>query len=167
MKYVTLDTGLNGAMILYRDAKPVDGLVFEKMGRGINLPPIIEKLNKWKPEIIYIEGIPTMPHQGVKQTATQWFVFGQCETIAELYSPKQEIIPAIRWASFTKKLSINPSNPSKVIAQELVEKFYPSFIENFRLRKYRGVRKVHDGIADCLCINMYIARDNFLDFLTP
>ena len=163
MKYVSLDTGLRGAMVLFEETTPVDGLTFERNGRGLLLHPIIDTLLSWKPDKIYIEGIPAMPNQSVKATATQWYVFGQCETLSEIYAEEMEIIPVQRWTSFTKRLTPYPHNPSKIIAQELSNKFYPDFSKDFLGRKYRGQRKLHDGIADCLCMNMYIQRDIFLD----
>ena len=165
MDYVTIDTGLNGAMVGFKNGKPMEGLTFQRLGLGIASHPILELLEKWQPSTIYIEGIPAMPKQSVKSTATQWFVFGQCFTLAEMHSERLEIVPAIRWAGFTKRLSATPNNPSKAIAQELVNKFYADFAEPYRLRRYKGVRKVHDGIADCLCLNMYVQRDIFVDHL--
>jgi hypothetical protein len=134
-------------------------LRFEKQGKGIDSFEVAEFLAKHSPDKIFVEEIPAMPRQGVKSLATQWFVVGQCHTLATLYCEHVEYIPASRWTSFTKRLAPIPGKTSKEVARELAIRFFPDFSKRFTKRK------LHDGIADCLCILMYIDRDKFIDFL--
>lgn len=160
MRYVTLDTGLSGAMILFHDGIPKEALTFRRMGMGINSFDVARQLKLWKPEKIYVEEITVMPQQGAKSTATQFFVVGQCHTLAQLNCGHVEYIHPRTWSSFTKRLSVNPHNPSKVIAQELAPRFFPQFVQQFKAK--RG-KKFHDGITDCLCIDLYVNRDRYVD----
>ena len=43
MKYVTIDTGLKGAMILFEYFEPIDALLFKRMGQGIDPFEVAEK----------------------------------------------------------------------------------------------------------------------------
>ena len=162
MKYVTLDTGLKGAMVLFEYFEPVDSLAFEKMGQGVDSFKIAEKLREWEPDRIYIEQITARPKQSAKATATQFFVVGQCHTLAQIHCDHVEYIYPQTWTSFTKRLSHSQGEPSKVIAQELAMKFYPEFCKPYLTPRSR---KVHDGIADCLCIHMYVHRDHYISSL--
>lgn len=164
MRYITLDTGKKGAMVLFEDGKPLEALAFEAMGRGVDVYEIEIALMDWQPEIAYIELITPRPGQSAKSTFTQGYVCGQCEAIAQLAAiPEIEYIPPQRWTNFTKRLSPRPEQTSKQIAQELTAKFYSKFAAPYKSK--RGHKLYHDGIADCLCINMYIQRDKFIDFL--
>jgi len=156
--YVILDTGQKGAMILYDDLGPVEGFVFKKVGHGINLHDIDKKLKEWKPEKIYVERIGVRPRQGAQQTATQFTIVGQCYALCELNCSEVEYIYPQTWTAFTKRLVENSERPSKEIAQELTRKYYPDYAQ-----KYFKVKLYHDGIADCLAMNLYIQRDIYLD----
>ena len=163
MSYITLDTGLNGAMVLWDEFfNPLDGLTFKKFGMGINPFEIDKKLKEWKAEKIYIERVGARPNQGSKSTFTQGFVCGQLHTISQFNCDHVEYIWSMQWTSFTKKLSAFPENPSKIIALELAERFFPCFIQDFKTPRSK---KAHDGIVDCLAIGIYINRDNYIDFL--
>lgn len=164
MNYCVIDTGLKGAVLFCKNGKPYEALTLKRDGRGINVHELAEKFSEWRPEVIYVEGILTKPGQSITATATQYLVFGQLQGIAQMFARQYvEIIPAQRWSAFTKKFSANPYNPSKVIAQELSQLFFPSFVEDYRTRAHKGVRKVHDGVADALCLHVYIERDFYLD----
>lgn len=165
MKYCCLDTGLEGALLLCENGRPIEALRFEREGRGLKLNPIVEFLNTHKPDKTYLEGILIKPGQSSKALATQWLVYGQCQTLAQLYSKELEIVPAIRWTSFTKRLSRTPHLQSKVAMQEIAERFFPRWADPYRRRKFRGVRKIHDGVADCLGMHIYVERDFYADLL--
>ena len=167
MKYLCLDTGLDGAILFCEKSEPVDALRFTREGRGLFLPPIVEFIKERKPDKIYMEGILIKPGQSSKALATQWLVYGQCQTIAQLFCDEVEVVPAIRWTSFTKRLSSNPSQPSKVCMQEIAERFFGEWADSYRLRKFRGHRKIHDGVADCLGLHCYVERDKFVDLILP
>ena len=156
--YAIIDTGQKGAMILYDDLGPVEGFVFKKVGHGVNLHDIDEKLKQWKPNKIYVERIGVRPLQGARQTATQFLVVGQCYALCELNCSEVEYIYPQTWTAFTKRLVKNSHQPSKDIAQELTRRYYPSFAQQYFKRKL-----YHDGIADCLAINLYIQRDIYLE----
>lgn len=163
MSYVTLDTGLKGAMVLFdNDGVPAAGLRFKKTKMGIDIFEVQSALRVWSPNKIYIERVMGRPRQSSTATFTQGIVFGQLSAIASVWCAHVEYIWAVQWTGFTKRLSVDPTQESKVIAQELVEKHYPRFADN-----YRGKinKKCHDGIADCLCINIYLERDKYLDNL--
>jgi len=159
LKFAIIDTGIKGAIIIAQNGEPVDALRFERQGQGIDSFEVAQFLTRHSPRKIYIEQVPAMPRQGVKSTATQWFVVGQCHTLATLYSEHVEYIPASRWSAFTKRLSPIKNKTSKEVARDLAIQFFPTFSKKFTKRK------LHDGVADCLCILMYIERDKFVDFL--
>ena len=163
MKYVTIDTGLKGAMVLFELFEPADSLTFKKMGQGIDSFEVAEKLKEWKPDRIYVEQISARPKQSAKSTFTQAFVVGQCHTLSQLHCDYVEYIYPQTWSSFTKRLSHDQNRPSKDIAQELALKFYPEFCQPYLTPRSK---KVHDGIADALCLHMYVNRDAFLSSIT-
>jgi hypothetical protein len=160
-RYLTLDTGAKGAMILWEDAIPVEGLVFKKLGKGVDVRAICDQILEWCPEIIYIEHFPPRPMQGVISTSSQWRTFGQIESVCKLYCDHVEYIWVASWTSFTKRLSVDPQLPMKTIAQELTAKYFPEFAAPYKKRKL-----YQDGISDCLGIGIYINRDDYIDDLT-
>ena len=164
MSYAVIDTGAKGAMILFDDLGVIDSLVFERMGQGINSFKVAEKLQEWRPQQIYVEQISARPNQSAVATFTQAFIVGQLHTLSQLHCDYVEYIYPQTWTSFTKRLSSKPNRPSKEIAQELAAKFYSKESEQYRSK--RGKKLIHDGIADVLCINLYIRRDDYLDYLT-
>lgn len=163
IKYITLDTGIKGAMVLFENGKPVEALGFKRQGQGIDIHHAAAKLYQWHTDLIYIEAITARPGQGAKATFTQGLVVGQCDALAKLYCKTIEHIYPQTWTSFTKRLSTSPGNPSKVIAQELTGTHFFEFAAQHKSK--RGHKKYHDGIADCLCISIYIERDSYIDLL--
>ena len=163
MTYVTMDTGLKGAMVLWDMFAPIDSLVFERMGQGIDSFKVAEKLKEWSPDKIYVEQISARPNQSAKATFSQAFVVGQLHTLSQLHCDHVEYFYPQTWTAFTKRLSENPGRESKVIAQELSAKFFPEMSEEYR--STRGHKKIQDGIADALCINLYVQRDMYLDYV--
>jgi len=160
MKYVTLDTGFKGAMILWQDTTPIEAFLFKKVGTGINIREVADKLIDWNPGKIYIEIFPPQPYQGVGQTSAQWRVIGQLDSICMLFCDVIEYIYVATWTSFTKRLSANPSQPNKKISQELCLKYFYDFSV-----EYKKIKLVHDGVADCLTIGIYVNRDDYIDDL--
>ncbi len=160
MIYVTLDTGFKGAMVLWQDATPIDAMVFKKVGKGINIREVSDKLLEWNPEKIYIEIFPPQPYQGVGQTSAQWRVIGQLDSICTMFCDFIEYIYVATWTSFTKRLSADPTQKNKTISQELSFKYFPEFS-----LRYRKTKLVHDGIADCLVIGIYVNRDDYINDL--
>jgi len=158
-----MDTGLKGAMILWDYYLPIDSLCFERMGSGIDSFKVAEKLKEWNPDRMYVEQISPRPNQSAKATFTQAFVVGQCHTLSQLHCEYVEYIYPQTWTAFTKRLSETPTAKSKVIAQELAPKFFPEMAESYRSK--RGHKIVHDGIADALCLNLYVQRDLYLEHL--
>jgi hypothetical protein len=164
MRFVTLDTGYKGAMVLFDiveplgEIQPIEAFEFKKLGVGINIHEIKDKLQLWNPETIYIEIFPPQPYQGVKQTSSQWRVIGQLETLCQLCCWVEYIYVAT-WTAFTKRLSTSPS-ANKQISQELVDRYFMDFAKPYKKRKL-----YHDGIADCLAMGLYVLRDNYLDDL--
>ncbi len=158
MKYITLDTGFKGGMVLFDNHLPIDAFAFHKVGKGINLHEVDEKIDEWNPDVIYIEIFPPQPYQGVSTTAAQWRVIGALETICQLNCTRVEYIYVATWTSFTKRLSHTPGLPNKKISQELTARYFSKFAESWKKRKL-----YHDGIADCLAIGIYINRDEYLN----
>lgn len=163
MKYVTIDTGLKGAMVLFDFFEPIDALTFERMGQGIDSFKVNDKLKEWKPDRIYIEQISARPNQNAKATFTQALVYGQTHSMAQLNCEFLEYIYPQTWSAFTKRLSHDQHRPSKEIAAELAVKFYPEFCQPYLTPRSK---KVHDGLADALCLHMYVHRDHFISMLT-
>lgn len=161
MKYVTIDTGLKGAMILFEFFEPIDALTFERMGQGIDSFKVAAKLKEWQPDRIYIEAISARPNQSAKATFTQALVYGQTHSIAQLHCDFLEYIYPQTWSAFTKRLSHNPGK-SKEIAAELAVKFFPDFCQPYFTPRSK---KIHDGIADALCLHIYVNRDEYLSSL--
>jgi hypothetical protein len=161
---VTLDTGVKGAMVLFENGQPIEGHTFVRMGQGIDPFRIVQALKRWRADNIYIEAISARPYQGVKATATQFFIVGQCHTIAQLNFETVEYINPRTWSSFTKRLSVTPAATSKEIAQELGYKYYADFSSKYASKRNKII---HDGIADCLAINLYINRDIYVDDVIP
>ena len=162
MKYVTIDTGLKGAMVLVDFFEPVDALTFKRMGQGIDSFEVAEKLKEWKPDRIYIEAISARPNQSTKATFTQALVYGQTHSIAQLHCEYLEYIYPQTWTAFTKRLSDQPNRPSKEIAAELAVRFFPEFCQPYFTPRSK---KIHDGIADALCLHIYVNRDEYLSSL--
>ena len=160
MKYVTLDTGLKGAAVLWEDARPIEGYAFKQKGVGIDVRELCDILLEWCPDRIIIEIFPPQPYQGVAQTSKQWRVIGQIEAVCSIYCDEIEYVYVATWTSFTKRLSVNPTLQNKKISQELTAKYFPEFAAKYMKRKL-----FHDGIADCLCIGIYINRDDYIDDL--
>ena len=161
MRYITLDTGVNGAMVLFEMFEPVEALPFTRMGRGINPFEVDHYMKKWEADRIFIESITPRPYQGAKSTATQFLVIGQCHTLAQLNHQTVEYIFPQTWSSFTKRLSKDPTQKQKKIAQELAKRFFSDFCKPWTNRS----NNIHDGIADCLGIHMYIERDTYVDYV--
>jgi len=157
MQFVTLDTGFKGAMVLFEGTRPLDALTFYKIGNGINISEVSQTLEKWKPERVFIEIFPPQPYQGVKATSSQWKVIGQLDAICQLQT-EVEYIYVSTWTSFTKRLSLNPLQKNKQISQELTHAYFSQFSEPYKKRKL-----YHDGIADCLCLSLYVNRDHYVD----
>jgi hypothetical protein len=160
MKYCIIDTGFKGSIVLFEDAVPIDAFLFKKIGSGINIREASDKILEWIPEKVYIEIFPAQPYQGVSTTAAQWRVIGQIDAICMMFCDVIEYIYVATWTSFTKRLSLDPNQPNKNISQELSWKYYPEFS-----LIYKKTKLIHDGVADCLTIGLYVNRDEYLEDL--
>lgn len=165
MRFVTLDTGFKGAMVLFDiveplgEAQPIEAFAFKKVGVGVNIGEIQDKIHLWCPQTVYIEIFPPQPYQGVDQTSKQWRVIGQLETVCRLYC-RVEYVYVATWTAFTKRLSKGRNLPNKAISQELVDRYHQEFAKPFKKRKL-----YHDGVADCLAMGLYVLRDQYIDDL--
>lgn len=157
--YAVIDTGLNGAVVFFdsETKMPVDSYLMEPTDVGINTNNLYISLAKFSPEIVYVERIPAMPKQSVNTTAKQFFVVGQIyATTMRLRCPVVEVWPAT-WTSFVKRV-MGSDMASKKLAQVVAKKYYPIFSKHYTPRS-----KIHDGVADCLAINLWVNMEIFAD----
>ena len=157
--YAIIDTGLNGAVVFFdsETKMPVDSYLMEPNDVGINANNLYISLAKYSPDTIYIERVPAMPKQSVNTTAKQFFVVGQIyATVMRLRCPLVEVWPAT-WTSFVKRV-MGSDMTSKKLAQVVAKKYYPIFSKHYTPRS-----KIHDGVADCLAINIWVNMEIFAD----
>lgn len=162
MSHVIIDPGKNGAALVAEGCIPLDAYLLKPLRYGIDVADLREKLSEWQGlygwRDIYVEVPPPRPHQGVHQTAVQFFIIGQIDS--SLYGIGEtlyEINPST-WTAFTKRLSSTPGAKAKVQAQELCRRYYPEFIQEWIPKT-----KIHDGVADCLAMLLYVNRDTYVD----
>jgi hypothetical protein len=162
MRIAYIDPGYKGAAVLFEGSKPLDAFKFIKEGKNINVQQIELVLISWQVEKVYLENIMPRPLQSATSTFYQGVAFGAALTVSQLCCVPVELIPPQTWTAFTKRLSRAPQRTSKEIAQELTKRFFHDFASAYKSKR---AKKYHDGIADCLCIQIYVNRDSYLDLL--
>ncbi len=163
MRILYIDPGYRGAAILFIDDKPVEAYCFTKEGKNIDVIAFESVLWSLSPDKIYLEHIGPRPGQHASSTFYQGLAYGSTLTMCQINCRSVELIWPQTWTSFTKRLSTDPKRTSKEIAQELTRKFYPKFAEIYKSKR---AKKFHDGIADALCIQIYVNRDQYLQYLS-
>lgn len=160
--HCVIDPGLNGAIVYFEENRPIALLQFKESVHGIYVNPVAAFIEHYKPQVIYIEEPPKVPNQSVKSTARQWFILGQVATAAETYCERVEFLLVRSWSSFCARLSTEPIKKGKQIpkklSKELAKKYFPEVVE-----KVTGPRGgIHDGVTDCLCMQIYLDRDKYI-----
>lgn len=162
MSYVVIDPGKTGAAVILEGCQPMDAYAMKSQNFGIDVGDFKERLTEWHAlygwEDVWLEMPTPRPNQGCHQTAVQFYIVGQ--TIASLYgigTTVHEVNPST-WTAFTNRLSLYPGTDSKKQVQGLCRRYFPEFI-----RDWIPKTKIHDGVADCLAISLYVNRDTYAD----
>ena len=162
MSYVVIDPGKTGAAVLLEGCQPIHAYAMRSQSFGIDVGDLREELLSWHHlygwEEVWLEMPTPRPKQGCHQTAVQFYIVGQ--TMAAIYgvgSSIHEVNPST-WTAFTKRLSHNPGADAKKQAQELCHRYFPEFVKDWVPKT-----KIHDGVADCLAISLYVNRDTYVD----
>lgn len=159
---MVIDPGKTGAAVILEGCQPLEGYAMQSQNFGIDVGSLRDTLLEWQGlygwEDVWLEMPTPRPRQGCHQTAVQFYIVGQ--TIASLYgigTTVYELNPST-WTAFTKRLSRDPGADSKKQAQELCHRYFPEFA-----RGWIPKTKIHDGVADCLAISLYVNRDTYVD----
>lgn len=163
-KTVVIDPGKQGAAIAFCGMEPVASYYFKacEFTRGIDNAEFYEWLEHYAPDNIFIEKIDSIPHQGVKSTATQFFVYGQTYATCLMANELCVIVdlPTQSWTTYIKKLSykLEPTIlKSKEAAYRVASAVYPDFVE-----QHRKTKNVPDCITDCLAMFLYAQTLNIV-----
>lgn len=142
IKVLGIDPGKSGGLALVNG----DGLQTWPMPMAGNVPDTLELsviFRAYKPDVIVLEKVHSMPGQGVSSTFTFGRGYGRLEGIAEALAIRVELISPQRW----KNLVLTDTAKDKEAAIEYCRRRYPSL--NLVLPR---CRKPHEGIADAICI---------------
>jgi hypothetical protein len=150
--FIFVDTGLKGAAVLFRETLPLRAFRLKKniKGRGIQLQPFIEFLKGLPTGTIPIIEDPPKVQRSLTTTSTQYIVVGQIISAIETeLTPEMEWINANSWIAMVRRLYKGrrfKDNKERSICYAMES--YPHWVPE-------GVDKIHDGIADCLCMASY------------
>lgn len=150
--FLFVDTGLKGATVLFAESQPLRAFRLKKniQGRGILLQPFIEFLKGLPTNTIVIIEDPPKVQRSLTTTSTQYIVVGQIISAIEIeVRPDFEWINANNWIAQVRRFYKGvrfKDNKERSIAFAM--KHYPKWVPE-------GVQKIHDGIADCLCMAYY------------
>ena len=163
-----IDPGLKGAAVLFDDVRPVSSFCFSVGFSGIDIykfNDFIEGIYKSYPECrVYIEKIDPFPGQNIKTSTRQFFVLGQTYAIVERYFNTVYKVPPQSWTPYLKKFCLRNFQfigKSKEVAQVVSRQCFPEFA-HLHIPK-RGF-KVHDGVADCLSISIWLNKLYWTDW---
>ena len=156
-----VDTGLSGACVLFEQTQPLRAFRFKKNfeGRGIQLKPFINFLNSLPSETIPIIEDPAKVQRSLTSTSTQYIVVGQIISAIEMgLHADMEWVSSNSWTALTKRVYKGRRfKDSKERSKAFAFAHYPTFGQKDG--------KLHDGIADCLCMAKYyfLEQEKILD----
>lgn len=169
-RYVVIDTGLDGCALLVEKQEngspvPLDHFLFKEAGwrDGIDPRAFEYVLSKWNVETFHVERVPIIPHN-TKTLAKQFFIIGQIWSII-MFSNENVVINDFypkTWQSHTRR-HLRPSEAnlaSKKQSQIISKLYFPEFFESNKKRS-----NIHDGLADCLSMLLYVEREYFSQFV--
>lgn len=146
-----VDTGINGACVLFHQSQPRQAFRFQKnfKGKGIKLKPFIEFLNTLPPETLPIIEDPARVQRSLTTTSTQYIVVGQIISAIELTMSKDmEWINSNSWTALVKRVYKGRRfKDNKERSITFASAHYSDWVPEDR--------KLHDGTADCLCMAYY------------
>ncbi len=161
---VSIDTGKQGAAVLWRGREIVDVYLFEEWQDGINARHFNDWLTGYSKlgQISFaIERVPTIPNQSVKTTSKQFNAVGATYAICMLHSESIVDFYPNQWVTLIRRLLRDSDSHAKKMSQRVVAKYFPDIFEKYKKRK-----KCHDGVCDAICIGMYAKIEHFAMLVT-
>lgn len=169
-RYVVIDTGLDGCALLVETKEsgepiPKEAFFFRSdiWSDGINPRNLKSILDRWDVSDYYVERVPIIPHN-TKSMCKQFFTIGQIWGVLMVSDEDVSLTDFYprTWQSHARRY-LEPSErklATKKQAQMLSERYFPEF---FKLHKKRS--NIHDGLADCLSMLLYVERRYFSQFV--
>ena len=153
MTFISIDPGKKGALVVWENGMPVEGLRFKGSEHGIELAKINECLKKFKPEIAFLEKIIPGQRKGKRSAAVQFTIIGQLIALIELNQIELKLVAPMTWASYLKKrLGFHKSTKAKDASLELCLKFYADFVKSTMTKREKVFP---DGVTDAVAIGHY------------
>jgi hypothetical protein len=160
LKFIVVDPGKIGAAVKFKNfgtsVEAIESLEFEFTDNAIHTKSILKFFDSV--DIVFIEQ-PGTYSGNAKTIATQFRIFGALEAIAHLSSCESvKLFQPREWVKFLARYYSSDS-PPKTLAQKSSREFFPHFAD---LSTPKKGKKVHEGIADCLAIALYLFCANKL-----
>lgn len=109
------------------------------------------KLKHWSPHHIVIEHQWGRAVQGIKTSGVMMYNYGKLRACIELYGPRQlTVVSPKDWQRVM--IPDTPSGMTKAASIKYCQDHYP----NVNLLPTRRSTKLHDGMADALCLASYV-----------
>lgn len=146
---IFVDTGMDGACVVFSNGTPLSYFRFKKNGegRGIQSQPFIEWLSDYKDFSCVIEE-PAMVKRSPKTLCPQWFVVGQIFTLLQDATEVHWIHPST-WQAHVRKRLPKAYPDTKEMARAMARQAYPEWVAA------RFPKSFHSGVADCLALAQY------------
>lgn len=155
--FITLDPGANGAALLFVKRKPRLAFYLEKTSEGTTCP---KSLYDWiqgyclDVEAIFVEVPNPFRKQSIVSGSRQFTNIGIAIGVCELFDVPVERINPVDWTNWLK--SLYPKgflDKPKALSRYHAATECPEFAEkNIKPR----AKYLHDGLADCLCLGLFL-----------
>ncbi|WP_169777742.1 hypothetical protein [Campylobacter curvus] len=136
MTIIGIDPGSKGALCVLKNNKIEQFVDFNK----VSLKGYIEALKNFKPDMVILESVHSMPKQGVKSMFSFGQRLGECEGILQALEIPYQMITPNNW----QRLCLIPTKSDKKTIASILLKLYP----NAELFSVRGA--LVDGRSDAL-----------------
>lgn len=159
MKYIGIDNGLNGAIVVIEKNEIIEKVVMPtitstKSKREYDIHEITEILTRHTDATVILEKAHAMPKLGTVQAFNFGKGFGIMIGLLSGLKIRYDIVHARRWQKemFKDQNSKDTKQASAIVAQRLFPN--ESFISTEKSKK------IHDGLTDALLLAVWGQRNN-------
>jgi crossover junction endodeoxyribonuclease RuvC len=146
-----IDPGAKGGVAFYRNAESVTAYPMPMLDDGhVGAWQLAEWLREHDPKVVWIEKVHSMPKQGVASTFKFGVSFGGVAAVCGALGVPVLLVTPQKW----KAAVLSDTKRDKDAARGSVARRWPTL--DFRASPL--ARKIHDGMADALCIAVYGAE---------
>lgn len=146
MTVVGIDPGLSGALAMISNAE-TDAITMPLAGKEVDGNRLAWQLRAWKPDVVFVEKVHSMPKQGVAAMFSFGQSYGTIIGVCTALGLNVQLVTPQAW----KKVVLEGTNKDKDAAIAFVRRAYP----DVELYATSRSKKPHDGIADAVCIAHY------------